>query len=203
MSQMSKKHIKCLFIAKLREGSSLYDLGLITDDFKFYSCEIQTRHDSITTNLWLKLRHSFQPFQISSQTDIMLSKTISVYEPIAYYFKILQEQIHFNMRTVDHLQIPRRIVTYHPSYLNHKKLQSISRPDIDRLWKKILENNDCPWITSIIDRTIEMSYKTYKYRHQFLRLALYYMLIKQHFYKKLKNSKGYKQKHDKERTLDM
>ena len=134
------------------------------------------------------------PFQLTDKTDIMLSNVISIYEPVAYYFKILQEQIHFNMRFVDPLQIPRRIATYHTSYLGHKELQKISKADIERLWEKVLENKDCPWITSEVDRSLKMSYQAYKYRHQFLRLAVYYMLIKQHFYAKLKNSKGYRQK---------
>ena len=189
-----KKHIKCLFVTKLQEGSTLYDFGLITDDFQFYQCEIQTRYDAITANLWLKLRHTFMPFQFSSTTDVMLAKTITVYEPIAFYLKILQEQIQFNMRFVDVLQIPRRIVTYHPTYLEHKKLQKINKADIERLWEKVLANEDCPWITKTVDHTLKMSYQTYRYRHQFLRLALYYMLIKQHFYTKLKNSRGYQLK---------
>ena len=189
-----KKSIKCLFISKLREGNSLYDFGLITDNFEFYSCEIQTRSPAITTHLWIKLRQTFKPFQITAKTDVMLSNVISVYEPISYYFKILQEQLHFSMRFVDPLQIPRRIATYHTSYLGHKKLQKISKSDIERLWIKVLENNDCPWITTDVDRTLRMSYSAYKYRLQFLRLAVYYMLIKQHFYAKLKNSAGYQRK---------
>ena len=128
----------------------------------------------------------------------MVSETVSPYDPLSFYFKILQEQIHFKMRTVSVLQIPKRIATYHPAYLEHKKLDSIRKPDIERLWNKILENGDCPWITKEADRDLQQTYSAYKYRQQFLRLAVYYMLIKQHFYTKFKNSRGYKKSHSLE-----
>ena len=190
-----KKHIRCLFIYKPKFTKNKYELGMLTDNYEFYHCQIYTKYVDITTDLWLKMRRAYLPFKFSKTTDVMFTNNISVYEPIMFYHKILQEQIFFNMRAVDELNIPKRIEAFHPRYIKHVKDKGITMGDVPKLWKKLVEKKMCPWINEEIDNWIKDEGSVYRMRVQFIRLALYYMLVKQHLYIKYKNSYGYRKKH--------
>lgn len=185
----NKIHVRCLFISKWKYTKSLYDLGLLTDDFKFFHCQIRTIYKDISTDLWLKLRRTFGPYQLSRTTDIQKTDNISDFEPIASYFKILQSQLHFNMRSVNPIKLIKRIESYHPTYVKHVT-KCACLTDVPKLWKKILDNNKCPWINKEIDDWLLDAYQSCRERHQFLRLGLYYMVIKQYYYNKYKLSKS-------------
>lgn len=166
-----------------------YDLGLLTDDFTYYDCTVKTKYKDLTTDFWLKMRYMYHAYQFSKTTEICISNTISVYEPIGYYHKILQEQIYFNMKFVDVNMIPRRIAAQHPSYLNGKSAKDITTRDINKLWEKILKYGKCPWITEEVEPAL-VNYNGVAYfkRKQFVRMAMYYMLVKKHLYNKNKHS---------------
>lgn len=184
-----KKHIRCLYIHRDKRKNMTYDLGLLTDDFTYYDCTIKTKYKDITTDFWLKMRYTYHPFQFSKNTEICISNTISVYEPIGFYHKILQEQLYFNMKFIDINMVPRRIAAQHPSYLNKKSSKNINVRDINKLWEKILKYGKCPWITDEVEPAlIQYNGIAYFKRKQFVRMAMYYMLVKKHIYNRVKKS---------------
>lgn len=182
----NKKHIRCLFILRMPYLRNTYDYGLLTDDFEFYYCKIVTRYVDITTDLWLKLRRTFMPFNINMTTDIMMTDNISCYEPVVFYLKILQEQLFFNMKIVSKKQIIRRIETYHRGYVKKrlKKVTGATLQDMPILWNKLVETSVCPWINSEVENALNKLPFKHAERQRYLRLALYYMLIKQHYINK-------------------
>lgn len=185
-----KKHIRCLFICKWSNNTNLYDLGLLTDDFTFYHCKLASRYVDITSDFWLKVRKMFAQFQFTATTDVQKTSNISDFEPIASYLKILQSQLHFKMRSVEQFQVLNRIKAYHPTYAYRKNgSKKTTLVDITRLWEKILKYNKCPWITEEVDDQIKDLSQTLALRHKYIRLAAYYILIKQVFYSQYKKQK--------------
>ena len=75
--------------------------------------------------------------------------------------------------------IPRRIVSYHHSYLGkYIPASKITRYYVERLWKKLVELEKCPWITANVNICLSnFSYASRK-REMLLRLAMYYMVVK-------------------------
>ena len=78
--------------------------------------------------------------------------------------------------------IPRRIFTYHRTYLGkNKSTKQINRKCIKKLWQKLVEVELCPWISRDIDNKLKnMSCRSYR-KEVVLRMAMYYMVIKRMF----------------------
>lgn len=75
--------------------------------------------------------------------------------------------------------IPRRIVAYHATYLGkQKKPEQITKFYIERLWKKLIELEKCPWISKEIDNQLSNKSTAMRRRMLIVRMALYYMIIK-------------------------
>jgi len=64
--------------------------------------------------------------------------------------------------------------------------------DVNKLWDKLLQHQKCPWITEVEDQVLKESYGAYAFRMKYLRLSIYYMLIKEHLYSKYLESKAKK-----------
>lgn len=179
-----RSNIKYLFIHQLNKTSTVLDIGLLTDDFKYFDCQIRYSGDNLSLQLQYKLQKAFYPFQFTSKTDIMYSDTLPTWNPIIRYLHILSSQFLFKMRKTSHVNIPRRITSLHKSYGKHVAVKDVNMYDIKEIWRKIVKNNRCPWITEDVDKILA-TYRensTFCRRKKFIRLALYYMLVKQHLY---------------------
>ena len=84
-----KIHIRCLFISKLKDNSTLYDLGLLTDNYQFFQCEIKMLNKRLSYFSWKKLDKMFKDFRFSKTTDVILTNNITIYEPIYFFIKII------------------------------------------------------------------------------------------------------------------
>ena len=94
---------------------------------------------------------------------------------------------NMTIRTTTLDMIPRRIATYH-QYFNNKSA-IITRFMMDKLWKKLLELEKCPWITYDVQLQMSNMSKAAAKKQQILRMGLYYIIVKQHL---VENSKKYK-----------
>lgn len=185
-----KKHIRCMFITKVDKNTTLYDLALLTDDFQFFFCELRTRYVDLTSDFWLKVRKMLGPYQFSKTTDVQLTNNITPFEPIYIYLNIIQSQTYFNMRTVTPLKVIKGIKRYHATYVQHKHatVKKHCMTDMPKLWAKLLKYNKCPWITQEVDDWINAQTPHVKKRHMFLRLGVYYILVKQYLFNKVRRS---------------
>lgn len=185
-----KKHIRCMFISKINGNTTLYDLALLTDDFQFYFCQLRTRYVDLTSDFWLKVRKMLGPYQFSKTTDVQHTNNISPFEPISIYLKIIQSQTYFNMMSVSPLKVIKGIKRYHPTYVQHKRatIKKDFLTDMPKLWAKLLKYNKCPWITREVDDWINTLSPMVKKRHMFLRMAVYYILVKQYLLNKVRRS---------------
>lgn len=187
-----KRKIKCLFINRLNGTTSNYDIGLLTEDYVYFQTSLRFIGKDLTSNFFNKISKIFRSFLFTIDSDVMFSSNISKWEPLLLYIRMLREQIGFNTRQVDLIQIPKRIQQYHQTYIKHRKAEQIKISDIPKLWKKIVELEKCPWINKDVDTVLQNSYSSYRLRHITIRMAVYYMLIKQHLYFLYKNSDTYK-----------
>ena len=192
-----KKKIKCLFIYKVSPEESKrrhYEISLLTDDLTYYDCTLKLDATAISPFVWKKLRYAFLPFQFTPTTKVCLTGTpLSKYEPFMLWLLILKEQIQFTTYHVDYMRVPKRISSYHRAYLKRKDAE-IKPKHIQVLWDKIIKYDKCPWITEEIDETLKTYSPTFYKRKQYIRLAAYYMLVKQDLVYKYYRSYGYRKK---------
>lgn len=184
----TKKIIKSLFILRMSPDGCMYDLGLLTDDLTYFDCQVRYSGEYLIPRLQYSLQKAFYSFQFTCNTDVMYSESIPKWNPILAYFQILSTQLHFKLRKTSLVNIPRRISCLHRSYAKHVELKNVSMYDINSIWTKIIKNERCPWITQDVENSLSMFGRKSKFykRKQFLRLALYYMLVKQHLYVRAK-----------------
>lgn len=195
--EQQKQAIRCLFISKNSPCCSTYDIGIIANDFTFCYIELKFSSRNLTRLLQKKLRQIWQKYVLTKKSDVMVLDTIAHDDPVYLFFSILSEYAGFNFRTTNYLAIPKRILTFHKSYLKKTGLDQVKKSDVFLLWNKLLETERCPWITTKYNAELKLLKKDQQDRIIFLRMALYYMLIKQHLYTKFKNSRGYKMKTSK------
>ena len=77
----------------------------------------------------------------------------------------------------------KRICHIHPNLINKRDkktgqyvIKKQPKPYfMQQIWRKIIENRLCPWITDAYDKHIDRGYHEYKYRKQLLRLGMFYI----------------------------
>lgn len=156
----------------------MYEIGILDDKYNYYEHEIQILCSSITPTLKKSLDKLFNNYLVDKNTEINFLKGIEKIEPIYMYFSIINQHVFANIRICDPDVIPRRICAYHPSYIKHNKFKSLKKSACKKLWEKLLKYDKCPWINSEVDAKLKNQSDDAAARNRFLRISLYYLVIK-------------------------
>jgi len=170
---------KFIYIQKLNVKTCNYDIGIIDDNYNFYEEHINIQSAAITPYCYKMLNKLFGKYLITKDTEIDFLDTIQRNEVIYMYLSIRNQAVFANMRFLNLDMIPRRIVAHHITYLGkEKKASEITHYYNERLWKKLVELEKCPWITPDINMQLNNMSIAMRKRMLTVRLALYYMVIK-------------------------
>lgn len=177
-------HIQHMFISALSKKTCTYDIGLLDDNFNYSSFSFTLIVDAITPNIAKRLNRLFNKYDFDKATHITFLNYIDVEDTIYMYFNIRNQAAKSTIMSVDLNRIPRRIATYHKSFFGmFKKPSGITKNFIERLWTKLVETEKCPWINAEVNLKLSNMSISTRRREIILRLAMYYMLIKNYLFK--------------------
>lgn len=159
------------------QGQFLYNIGVLDDNYNYYEHQLMMKVESITPFAYKSLNKLFNNYSITKETEIDILDNISRQTPLYMYLSIINQQVFANIRFVSIDMIPRRIATYHKTYLG-KKASNVTKYSIERLWAKLVELEKCPWITKEIDKSFELLSAIARKRQIILRMGLYYCIVK-------------------------
>ena len=147
-----------------------------------------------------KIYDIFKHFKITKQTDIYVQDTVDWYNPLMLYFEILKPFVGFNMLVAPLIKAVKRIYYRHPSFSKSlaKKKSVVNPTNVDmylyRAWNKIVELDNCPWISKAIETQLLLQTKDEMHHQQRARVCLYYMFVKRGLMLKLQRHLAKKQK---------
>lgn len=169
---------KYIFILQLPEDTTKNYVGILDDEYKYCSFNLHIKSSILTSSVMKTLKKKLLSLELTSKTHIVLSNTITEQHPIFLVLSIARKFVQFKFNTVEIEKAFKRIATYHTSY-------SLGRPfllqDYNKLYKKLLANEDCGWINKDIDFQLQNTSRA-EYRIQkILRICMYYMCVKQYY----------------------
>ena len=171
--------VKFIYIQRFSLSTCNYDIGLLDDKYNFYQEHVNIQCEAITPYVCNKLNKLFNKYLITKDTEIDFLDTIKTTDVIYMYLQIRNQAVFANMRFLNIDMIPRRIVSYHHSYLGkYIPASHITRYYVERLWKKLVELEKCPWITAQVNALLDNMSSAMRKREVVLRMAMYYMIVK-------------------------
>ena len=84
---------------------------------------------------------------IDKNTDIMVNRLLDEDHPLYQYFMILRQHIGFKMSSVDLDKIVNRIYYFY-------KRKTADKSKFNKVWKRVIESKQCPWITQDVDYAV-------------------------------------------------
>lgn len=183
---IKKIKIKYLFLAKKTAMSNFTEIGILSDNFEYFQItglfykknKIEGKHN------FVKIKNIFRKFEFSKNSYILYNDSITLDNQVLYWIYTLQTQINFKICKVGYDQVLKRILRYHGSYLSKnkaRKLKHLNLYYIKLVWNKLLKQKRCPWINEEIDKKIKNCNTQIIQRNIYIRLAMYYILIRLYY----------------------
>lgn len=175
---MDLDNIKHLFILQLPEDKTKNYVGILDNKYKYHSLNLFLKSKVITPSVMKTLKKKLLSLGITAKTNIVLSNTISEDHPIFLVLSLARKFIHFKFNTVAIEKTFKRITAYHISYSLGREF---TIKDYNKIYKKLLQNEDCAWISKDEDACLRNTSKANYRIQKILRTCMYYMCIKQYY----------------------
>ena len=196
VSKNPRKLIKCIYFYKTAKNSPEIHFALLTSDGSYGEFQFQTFCQRFGISLIRKFKDLFQNFKLDKNSDIAFSEEFLDGDPIRMYFDLIRDHLFFRISTLKLKKIVRGIAHRHPrSVMSEEEIKSKKRGTFDpgkigverftRLWKYLAHKNrgiQCPWITKEVDWWLKNKSESLAKQHIQMRLAIYYMALKNDFY---------------------
>ena len=169
---------KYIFILQLPEDKTKNYIGILDDKYRYSSFNLFIKSDILTIAVMKTLKKKILSLNISSNTQIVLSNTIPKSHPIFLVLSIARKFINYKFNTVAIEKAFKRITAYHISYSLGREF---TIKDYNKIYKKLLQNEDCAWISKDEDASLRNTSKANYRIQKILRTCMYYMCIKQYY----------------------
>lgn len=162
------------------------DMAILTDSNQYIEYTLNFPLLHLSKYVLRRVRSLFEPYFIDKHSDIMVNDLLDEDHPLYQYFMALHQHIGFKLSTAS---LDRAVNRVH--YFYYKKTASKSK--FNKVWKRVIESKQCPWITQDVDYAVQNKGYTMATRIKTLRLAMFYIVVKNHLYRIKKRSISNKQ----------
>lgn len=169
---------KYIFILQLPEDKTKNYVGILDSNYQYKSFNLFVKSSILTTAVMKQLKKKLLNLDISPATQIVMSNTISKSHPIFLVLSIARKFIKYKFNTVAIEKAFKRITAYHISYSLGREF---TIQDYNKIYKKLLQNEDCSWISKDEDASLRNTSKANYRIQKILRTCMYYMCIKQYY----------------------
>lgn len=152
---------------------NVVDFAMLLDNNQYIEYSLPFRQEALTFWVIRRLQALFAKYLIDQNTDVMVNDNLDELHPAHMYLTILCPHVQFKLRVVHTRQLTKRICYYY-----HTKYTK--RVGIDDIWSKLLDNEQCPWITKQIDYVLQKKSPIVQWNMKVLRVGMFYMVIKNH-----------------------
>ena len=175
---MASDDIKYMFILQLPEDKTKNYIGILDSKYKYQSFNLFLKSKVITPSVMKTLKKKLLSLGITAKTHIVLSNTIAEDHPLFLVLSLARKFIPFKFNTVAIEKAFKRITAYHISYSLGREF---TIQDYNKIYKKLLQNEDCAWISKDEDANLRNTSKANYRIQKILRTCMYYMCIKQYY----------------------
>ena len=175
---MALDDIKYLFVLQLPEDKTKNYIGILDSKYKYQSFNLFLKSKVITPSVMKTLKKKLLSLGITAKTHIVLSNTIAEDHPIFLVLSLARKFIPFKFNTVAIEKAFKRITAYHISYSLGREF---TIQDYNKIYKKLLQNEDCAWISKDEDASLRNTSKANYRIQKILRTCMYYMCVKQYY----------------------
>lgn len=196
VSKRERKLIKCIYFYKQSPNSHHIQFAILTDDGKYAEFKFTTYCERFGTSIIRKLKKLFLQFRLDVNTDVAFSEEFKRTDGLREYFSLVRDHVQFRASTLLLKKIVRFIAWKHPRSVmmkheiaahkrqakNHK---SVGVERFNKIWKYLIEKKSgitCPWISKEVDYWLQTKSASDARKNKQMRLAMYYMALKNDFY---------------------
>lgn len=196
VSKRERKLIKCIYFYKQSPNSHHVHFCILTADGKYAEFKFITYCERFGTSIIRKLKKLFLQFRLDVNTDVAFSEEFKRTDGLREYFSLVRDHVQFRASTLILKKIVRFIAWRHPRSVMMKweieshKRHALSHKNIgverfNKIWKYLIEKKSgitCPWITKDVDYWIQSKTASDARKCRQMRLAMYYMALKNDYY---------------------
>lgn len=168
------------FRHSLKHGN--VDIAILTDSNQYIEYSLEFRVAYLSQYSAKRIRSLFEPYLIDKNTDVAVNELMDDSHPLYLYFMLIRQHIGFRLQTIDKARITSRI-----NY--HYKRVGLSSPKFSYIWQLIIDKKHCPWITQHVEYALQNKGPAQANRIRFLRIAMFYLVVKNYLYRSVKKSK--------------
>ena len=185
-----------MYFYKTASSSPEVHFAILTSDGGYAEFSFQTFAQRFGVSLIRRLKDLFQNFRLDNNSDIAFSEEFVEGDAVRMYFELIRDHLFFRISTLKLRKVVRGIVHRHPrSVMTKEEIEAKKRGTLEpgkigadrfnKLWK-YLAHKKCgikgPWITKEVDWWLKNNSECLARKHMQMRLAVYYMALKNDFY---------------------
>lgn len=179
------KNLKCAFFYRKDPSQTYFFVGFLTEDYNYTEAIVRYKKTWCVAFQTRFTERLMSKYYLTARSEIVMTDGFTRTEPVSRFINAIYRQLPFKMLHIKKVRVLQRIAHYHKNLLGkRRRLHTIEMFDADRIWAKLVEKECCPWITS--DPKLQPGFRHYdmnklKYEkvRRFLRMGVYYILIKQ------------------------
>jgi hypothetical protein len=185
-----------MYFYKTAPNSPEIHFAILTADGGYAEFSFQTFCRRFGVSLIRRFKDFFQNFRLDQNSDITFSEEFVIGDAVRMYFDLIRDHVFFRISTLKLRKIVRGIVHRHPrSVMTKEEIEYKKRGTLEpgkigaerfnKLWKYLAYKKrgiQCPWITKEVDWWLKNKSESLAKKHMQMRLAVYYMALKNDFY---------------------
>lgn len=185
-----------MYFYKTASSSPEVNFAILTFDGGYAEFQFQTFAQRFGVSLIRRLKELFQNFRLDRNSDIAFSEEFTEGDAVRMYFDLIRDHLFFRISTLKLRKVVRGIVHRHPrSVMTQEEIEAKKRGTLEpgkigaerfnKLWKYLAYKKrgiKCPWITKEVDWWLKNKSESLARKHMQMRLAVYYMALKNDFY---------------------
>lgn len=195
----SRLIIKHLFVLNYKSSekdlNKVIDIAVVTTDGKYVEYEFRITQNDLTFFTVSRFKSLFADFQFTPNSDVCFYDNIREKHPLYMFVSIIAQQMMFPIKWISADKIVGRIGSLFPHYLNkpvtpghYKNVRKGCLRNIHLIWKRVIRNGRCPWITADYDAYLNTVAQKMRARKRLLRLGAWYQVLKTNQSAKVKKS---------------
>ena len=185
-----------MYFYKTASSSPEVHFAILTSDGGYAEFSFQTFAQRFGVSLIRRLKDLFQNFRLDNNSDIAFSEEFVEGDAVRMYFELIRDHLFFRISTLKLRKVVRGIVHRHPrSVMTKEEIEAKKRGTLEpgkigadrfnKLLKYLAHKKcgiKCPWITKEVDWWLKNKSESLARKHMQMRLAVYYMALKNDFY---------------------
>lgn len=178
---LEKTNIRYLYIHRDKEDMYAVTLAMLMETGQYMETKMFFKKGRSMANYnFEQITSLFARLRLTKDSYIYFSEGFRADHPLAMAVSLVKQHIPFKTLHINEDRIVTRIAAYHNTIFKGAKASEIQKKGktIHKIWMFLLRRKHAPWINEVYDQEIRKLHPSEEHKKKVIRLAIYYMFIK-------------------------